>query len=440
MNTLESPSSVATPIKKVAILFAGGPAPGANAVISTAAASFIRNGIQVLGIRHGYSGLMEFGPERPMTEGRDWIPLDQKALRRTRNSAGIIIGTARSNPGKKVSSPEHLDDAEKTKPLRTVYDALCSLGVDALVSIGGDDTLKTANKLQMFQRKMPAGAKQIPVVHLPKTIDNDYWGIDFTFGYFTAVETLAGEVRNLLADAEAGRNYFLVESMGRSAGWLAYGVAIAGEASLVISVEDIRGKYRTTETYTDETSGESKTRDVMEVDEVIRRIVRTMLAREREGKEFGVIVVAEGLAELLPHKFLAGVPRDDHGHIAISQLNLGRTLAKLVGEEYKKVTGGKSRKIVGLQLGYEARCARPHAFDVMLGSQLGVGAYRSLVEQGMSGVMVSVSGQLDLRYVPFEDLVDQTTLVTKVRFVEHNSDFHKLARFLETYINNDPGK
>ena len=93
-----------------------------------------------------------------------------------------------------------------------------------------------------------------------------------------------------------------------------------------------------------------------------------------------MIVVAEGLAELLPHKFLAGVPRDDHGHIAISQLNLGRTLSKLVGEEYKKVTGGKSRKIVGLQLGYEARCARPHAFDVMLGSQLGVGAYRSLVE------------------------------------------------------------
>ncbi len=440
MNTLESPSSVATPIKKVAILFAGGPAPGANAVISTAAASFLRNGIQVLGIRHGYSGLMEFGPERPMTEGRDYILLDQKTLRRTRNSAGIIIGTARSNPGKKVSSPAHLDDAEKTKPLRTVYEALCSLGVDALVSIGGDDTLKTANKMQMFQRKLPEGAKQIPVVHLPKTIDNDYWGIDFTFGYFTAVETLAGEVRNLLADAEAGRNYFLVESMGRSAGWLAYGVAIAGEASLVISVEDIRGKYRTTETYTDEVSGESKTRDVMDVEEVIRRIVRTMLAREREGKEFGVIVVAEGLAELLPHKFLVGVPRDDHGHIAISQLNLGRTLAKLVGEEYKKVTGGKSRKIVGLQLGYEARCARPHAFDVMLGSQLGVGAYRALVENGMSGVMVSVSGQLDLRFVKFEDLVDQNTLVTKVRFVEHNSDFHKLARFLETYINNDSGK
>ncbi len=85
---------------------------------------------------------------------------------------------------------------------------------------------------------------RIPVVHLPKTIDNDYMGIDFTFGYFTAVDTLASEIRNLLADAEAGRSYYLAETMGRSAGWLAYGAAMAGEASLVISVEDITGKYR----------------------------------------------------------------------------------------------------------------------------------------------------------------------------------------------------
>ncbi len=90
---------------------------------------------------------------------------------------------------------------------------------------------------------MPADAHRIPIVHLPKTIDNDYRGIDFTFGYFTAVDTLGTEVRNLLHDAEATNSYFLVESMGRSAGWLAYGVAIAGEASLVISVEDIIGDY-----------------------------------------------------------------------------------------------------------------------------------------------------------------------------------------------------
>ena len=112
-------------------------------------------------------------------------------------------------------------------------------GVDALISIGGDDTLKTANKFKMFQDHLPADQKRIAVVHVPKTIDNDYLGIDFTFGYFTAVEFLANEIRNLLADAEATRSYYIAECMGRSAGWLAYGAAIAGEGSLTLSVEDI---------------------------------------------------------------------------------------------------------------------------------------------------------------------------------------------------------
>ena len=93
----------------------------------------------------------------------------------------------------------------------------------------------------MFQDNLPEGARRFPVIHLPKTIDNDYSGIDFTFGFFTAVETLAEEIRNLNYDAAAGRAYFLCEAMGRSAGWLAYGAAIAGEASMVLSVEDVCG-------------------------------------------------------------------------------------------------------------------------------------------------------------------------------------------------------
>jgi 6-phosphofructokinase 1 len=88
-----------------------------------------------------------------------------------------------------------------------------------------------------------------------------------------------------------------------------------------------------------------------------------------------------------------------------------------------------------LQLGYESRCAKPHAFDVMLGSQLGVGAYRALAEKQLEGVMVSVSGQLDLYYEPFENLIDPQTLVTRVRFIQPGSDFHRLARFLETHVN-----
>lgn len=415
-----------TSITKVAILFAGGPAPAANAVISCCAESFLRAGIEVVGIKHGYSGLIEFGPDRPLVEGKDYISLDRKVLRRTRNQGGIIIGTARSNPGKHIGSPGDFENSEKVAPLSRVYEGLRSLGVDALVSIGGDDTLKTANKFRMYQDHLPEGSAKVPVVHVPKTIDNDYSGIDFTFGYFTAVETLAAEIRNLVADAESGRSYFMVETMGRSAGWLAYGAAIAGEASLVLSVEDVAGDLLDPSSTDD--------RKVMNVDAVVKRIVKAMRHREEvEGKEFGVVVMAEGLAEYLSDSDLADVPRDDHGHISVAHVDLGKMFAKLSAKEYEKQTG-RTRKVTGLQLGYESRCARPHAFDVMLGSQLGVGAYRALVEEGRNGVMVSVVGQLDLHYVPFEKLVDPDTLVTKVRFIIPGSDFHTLARFLETDI------
>ncbi|QDU93356.1 6-phosphofructokinase [Lignipirellula cremea] len=432
MTTLARPPKSQHSFRRAAILFAGGPAPAANAVISTAAVSFVRADIEVLGIKHGYSSLASYSPDAPLEEGRDYMIIDHDALKRSRNSQGIIIGTARTNPGKHVSSPEHLDDAERSEPLRRVYEGLMSLGVDCLVSIGGDDTLKTANKFKMFQDRMPADKKRIPIVHLPKTIDNDYSGIDFTFGYFTAVETLATEIRNLLYDAEAGRAYFLAETMGRSAGWLAYGAAIAGEASLVVSVEDINGEYASEEIVVD-SEGNEKTTTIMNVDKVVDRIVRTMLARDKEGKPFGVIVLAEGLAEFLPQSYLEGIPRDEHGHIAISQVNLGRLFAKLVSKLYGE-RSGQARKVTGLQLGYESRCARPLGFDVMLGSQLGVGAYRALVEERLNGVMVSVSGQLDLHYVPFDQLVDKETLITKVRFINTQSDFYRLARFLETYV------
>jgi len=419
--------------RRAAILFAGGPAPAANAVISAAATSFLRNDIEVVGIKFGYSGLVGYDVKNPLVEDRDYVMMTHKMLGRTRNSSGIMIGTARTNPGKLVAHPSHLNEPEKCAPLKTVYEALRSIGVDLLVSIGGDDTLKTANKLRLFQERLPLDSHRIPIVHLPKTIDNDYCGIDFTFGYFTAVDFLAAEVRNLLADAEASRSYFLVESMGRSAGWLAYGVAIAGEASLVISVEDIVGKYCGEEETTDAKTGEKSVRSIMNMKEVIPRIVATMTARELEGKEYGIIVIAEGLAELLPYHYLQGIGRDEHGHINISAVNLHDIFSNLIVEEYKRQTG-RSRKVKGLQLGYEARCARPHAFDVMLGSQLGVGAYRALIEKRLNGVMVSVSGQLKLEYVPFEELVDPETLVTKVRYIEPDSDFQKLTRFLETYV------
>ena len=420
-------------LKRVAILFAGGPAPAANAVIASAAFTFLNAGVEVLGIKHGYSNLIDFDPAKPLKAGEHYIQFTLEMLNLVRSSPGIVIGTARSNPGKQVSSPDHLRDAQRTAPLRRAYDALRSLEVDALISIGGDDTLKTANKMKLFQETLPEGDKRMPVVHLPKTIDNDYSGIDFTFGYFTAAEFLATEIRNLNRDAAAGQAYFLCEAMGRAAGWLAYGAAIAGEAAIVLSVEDIQGELRGEETTTDASTGKPKKRPIMNFDAVVDKIVDVMVAREKQGLNCGVIVMAEGLAEYLPSSHLEGISRDDHGHISIADVNLNRMMSKLIAAAYKKRTG-KSRKITGLQLGYESRCTQPNAFDIILGSQIGIGAYRALYEDGLNGVMISVGGQMDIRFVNFEELVDQNTLVTHVRFIKPGSDFHRMARLLETPV------
>jgi 6-phosphofructokinase len=426
-------SSASSSLKRVAILFAGGPAPGANAVISSAAYTFLNAGIEVIGIKHGYSKLIDFDPASPLVEGRDYLRLTHERLEFARTSGGIMIGTARSNPGKAVSSPEHLQDPERSAPLNRVYQGLRSLGVDALMSIGGDDTLKTANKLKLYQDQLPAEAVRMPIVHLPKTIDNDYSGIDFTFGYFTAAEVLAAEIRNLNRDAAAGQAYFLCECMGRSAGWLAYGSAIAGDACMVMSVEDIVGPLRQEEQIVDSATGQTKSKVVMNLEVVIERMVDVMLAREQLGRNYGVIVVAEGLAEFLSDRALQGIPRDDHGHISISDINLNRIFAKQLADAYQRRTG-KSRKVNGLQLGYESRCAPPTAFDVMLGSQIGVGAYRALVEKQLNGVMISIHGQFEIQFVAFADLVDPKTLVTKVRFIDSRSDFYRMARLLETKV------
>ncbi|HEY6459630.1 MAG TPA: 6-phosphofructokinase, partial [Polyangiaceae bacterium] len=330
---------------------------------------------------------------------------------------------------------DHLADPARTAALRTVHEALVSLGVDALISIGGDDTLKTANKFKQFQAHLPAGHphRRIAVVHVPKTIDNDYLGIDFTFGYFTAVDTIAGEVLNLLADAESCRTYFIAETMGRKAGWLAYGVAIAGEAHMVVGVEDVEGDLAVEETVTDTETGAKRTEKRLSIDKLADRVVDLIATRARRGKHYGTIVLAEGLAEMLPTLQLRSLSRDDHGHLSLATVEIGKAVARLAAERYEKRTGDK-KKVTGVQLGYESRCSPPHAFDVVLGSQLGMGAYRAVAEKGLDGHMVSVAGQFELRYVPFAELVDPGTLRTAVRFIERGSDFHKLATALGTQL------
>ena len=198
-------------MKRVGILFSGGPAPASNAVIGAAASAFRRSGHEVLGIRHGYGGLQGYDRATgPLVAGEHYHVFVDQDLRGLRNTRGVFVGTGRANPGKGIVTPSDLDDTAKTDRLRRVYEALVDLGIEGLVSIGGDDTLRTANILYEFQKRLPAGAPRVRIVHVPKTIDNDYRGIDFTFGFFTAVDVMSNELLNLRADAMATSSYFIV--------------------------------------------------------------------------------------------------------------------------------------------------------------------------------------------------------------------------------------
>jgi 6-phosphofructokinase 1 len=419
-------------VKRVAIVFSGGPAPAANAVIAAAANSFLEAGAEVLGIFHGYTNLQEYDSvAHPMVESEHYRLLMPADIRGLRNSRGVIIGTARVNPGALIEVPSDLLDPEKTERLRRIHQALVDLDVDALISIGGDDTLKTANFLYEYQKHYIAEENVVRIVHLPKTIDNDYRGIDFTFGFFTAVDVMAKELLNLRADCIATSGYFIVETMGRKAGWLSYGVAIAGEANMVLSPEDVHGDLAIEETCVDPITREETMERRLSVAALVDRIVDLILERENRAQYYGTVVLAEGLSELLPQNALLGMPRDEHGHIRLSAFDLARMVSNRVQTRYEERTG-RRKKVRHIQLGYESRCAPPHAFDVMLASQLGIGAFRALVEEQLDGHMVSVSGQLDLQYVEFSKLIDPQTLLTDVRYIETGSDFHRLARFLET--------
>jgi len=255
-------------IKRVGMLFSGGPAPAANAVISAAALSFINAGVEVIGFYNGYERLERFTPETPLVEGRDYTIVTRNDVSGIRDDGAIYLRTARANPGKPVKSFDDLANAKKNAKLRAVFGAFDQLQIDALVSIGGDDTLKTANYVLRIQDVVP-GLRPVRVLHLPKTIDNDYFGIDWTFGFMSAAEFIASEVRNLTADAKSGNVWYVLEVMGRKAGWLTYAAGIAGGAHKMISVEDFD--------------------EVFDLNVAADEVAQLVATRRADGRAYGVI-------------------------------------------------------------------------------------------------------------------------------------------------------
>lgn len=381
--------------KKVALLFSGGPAPSANAVISSAALSFLDHGIEVVGILEGFSNL-EARPDE-LIAGQHYLELDT-TISKIRNERGVYIRSSRANPGKGVRDKADLGDAVKTEKLHAVIRGLRGLKVDALVTMGGDDTLKTANFLYILG---------MPTIHVPKTIDNDYYGIAWTFGFWTAVEAAKVPLLTLKSDADSTNAYFLVEMMGRKAGWITYAAGLAAEACAMIAAEDVEGD--------------------LDLEGLASRLAATIIERDADGRTSGVICIAEGLADKLPD---AAKPKeiDQHGNIYFGKAELCKTLAERIAAIYHERTG-RQKKINPKQIGYETRTAAPMAYDTVLSSMLGHGAYR-LASDGKFGHMVSVKDNFDLMAVPFSELVDPETLTTKVRMVSRSSDFYRLKEAL----------
>lgn len=385
--------------KKIGILFSGGPAPSANSVISTTAINFLDHSIPVLGIMKGYEFIEDFNKNNPeLIQDVHYKNIDYE-ITRFRNERGIHIKTSRANPGKDITEKEDLLDPIKNKRLQNIIDAFDYLNIGALVSIGGDDTLKTANFLHLMG---------FPVIHIPKTIDNDYFGIPWTFGYWTAVDAAQRIILNLRADAQATNSFYIVELMGRKTGWITYAAGIAAEAIMMISIEDIED-------------------DILDIDKLTLKITETIIIRENYERPYGVIAIAESLVDKLP-KGLIPQKKDKHGNIQYGNANISRLLAYKVKEKYKEITG-REIKITSKQIGYETRSASPISFDVVLSGMLGYGAYKFYSENKF-GVMVSVTDNFDLKAVPFDELIDQNTLKTRLRGVSKGSDFFALKERL----------
>jgi 6-phosphofructokinase 1 len=393
-------------IRRVGIVFSGGPAPAANAVISACALAFLDAGIEVLGFLDGFAYLESFQPGAHLVEGEHFLRLGVADVSGIRNRKSVLLRTSHADPSRGIESEMDLLDPARNAAVVSMLAAADDLGLDALVTIGGDETLRTANHLFRYQQLVP-GTRPLAVVHLPKTIDNDYHGIDWTFGFVSAADFAAREIRNISADAQSTGAWYVLELMGRQAGWLTYAAGIAGEATLMLSVEDVDGEF--------------------DPDAFGALIAGLMLEREAKGKRYGIVCVAEGLASLLPGD---EAEVDPSGYSTLGAAHVGDRVARATERAYERASGRPVR-VRSKQIGYEARCAEPVAFDILLGSQLGVGAFRALVELGKSGHMVSVRDQLELVYLPFPGLVDPVTLRTRVRLIPRDSDFYRLARALE---------
>ena len=368
----------------VGILVGGGPAPGINSVISAATIRSIVGGCEVIGILDGFKWLMEGNTSHVK-------PLSTEEVSRIHFRGGSSLGTSRANPTKNPESLEH------------VLSTLVRLGVTRLITIGGDDTAYSALKLE------EKAAGRLHVVHVPKTIDNDLdlpHGIP-TFGFQTARHVGVEIVKNLMVDAHTTSRWYFVVTMGRKAGHLALGIGKAAGATLTLIPEEFRQRP-------------------VKLATLVDTLATAIIKRASEGRFDGVAVLAEGLVEMLDPQDLGGldhVERDEHGHIRLSEIEIGDVLKREVS---RALGGGLPTTIVSKNVGYELRCADPIPFDMEYTRDLGYCAAQFLLDGG-NAAMVSIQ-QGRFTPIPFKQMLDPATGRAKVRMVDVASESYQIAR------------
>ena len=360
----------------IVILAGGGPAPGINTVISTVAKTFLKDGYRVLGLHDGYKNL--FKKEKELEE-IDFMWADD-----IQKQGGSALRMSRYKPKNEEFNP----------------DFFVENNIKLLVTIGGDDTASTANRISKY-----LNGNNVPIqnIHVPKTIDNDLPLPDGnpTFGYYSAKDAAVHLVQTVYEDARTSGNWFVLSAMGREAGHLAFGMTSACHCPMVV-IPEMFNKAEVT------------------FDAIINLMVSSIVKRKLLGVDYGVVIISEGVFHFMTDEEIekSGVAftYDEHGHPELGNVSKAHIFNLLLQQRLKLL--GISVKSRPVEIGYGIRCVQPNGYDLTYCSLLGYGV-KKLFQQGVTGAMVTTNPKGEIIPLYLKDVEDENGKI-KPRLVNLN--------------------
>lgn len=370
--------------KSILILAGGGPAPGINTVISSVSKIFLKDGFRVIGLHDGYKNLF--------TDNPTTVDIDFELADGILGRGGSVLRMSRYKPA----------------DLEFKTDFFVKNNVKLLVTIGGDDTASTANRIAKYcvDKKFP-----IQNIHVPKTIDNDLPLPDGqpTFGYQSAKEEGVRIGRTIYEDARSSGNWFVISAMGREAGHLAFGIGASCHFPMIVIPEMF-----------------DKTK--LSLDKITNLIISSIIKRKILGIPYGVAIVSEGVFHFMSDEDVeaSGIQftYDEHGHPELGNVSKAHIYNLLLQIKLKQL--GISVKSRPVEMGYELRCLVPAAYDLQYCTFLGIGV-KKLFDQGHTGCVVTVNAKGDINPLFLSDVADPKTGKVKTRLVNMDSSDSRMV-------------